>query len=1300
MRTNWVINVLVALSLLPAIQPAQAAHTAPEGESARAGSAVPESLLQFTAGGHALGFAAGGMYAATGDHALHVEFSGSNAIQPQSESAVGEQGEAAPLGRVTYPNLWDGITLTYTADPGGIYATTYTLAPGADPAVIRLQYNAPLALNEDGTLGIAFEAGKMTESAPVAWQEIGGRRLPVKAAFRLDGQEAGFALGSYDPQYGLTIDPVLAWNTFLGGLGDDFGTAIAVDGSGNVYVAGSSTAVWSDEGNPVRAHAGGGSDAFVAKLNSSGYIAWNTFLGGSGQDNGYGIAADGSGNVFVAGTSTAVWGSPVRAYTGGHDAFVAELDPNGTLVWNTFLGGSGGEFAYGIALDGSGNIYLGGYGDATWGTPVRAFAGDFDAFAAKLTSSGALTWNTFLGGSGTDKGYGIAVDSGGIVYLAGAGDAAWGSPLRAYTGGYDAFAAKLTSSGALTWNTFLGGGGNDIGDGIGLDGSGYVYVMGRSDAAWGSPVRAYTAGNDAFVVRISSSGTLSWQTFLGGAGDDIGYGFAVDGTGNSYVTGRSNASWGSPVNPLAGGYDSIIVKLDGSGALTWNTFVGAGGYDCGEGIAVDGSGNVYAAGSGNAAWGAPKRMFYSAYDAHAVKFNSSGALTWSTFLGGAESDYGNAIAVDGSGNVYVAGASSASWGTPLRSFSGDNDAFVAKLNSSGGLTWSTFLGGSGRDYGYSIAVDGSGNVCVAGSSSATWGSPVRGYTAGMGDAFAAKLNSSGALIWNTFLGGSPNDYGSGVAVDGSGNVYVAGGSEDTWGSPVRGFTASTGDAFAAKLTSSGALTWNTFLGGSGGDGGNGISVDMDGKVYIVGYTIDYSWGSPVRGLAGFYDVFAARLASDGALDWNTFLGGVDHDLGYGIDADGDGNVYVLGISCSAWGSPLRAYSGEYAAFVAKLNSSGALIWNTFLGGGGYDTGHGIALDGNGNIYVVGQSDGSWGSPLRAYSGKYDAFVVKLNSSGSLASNAFLGGAGDDTGNGIAVDGNGNAYVTGSTGTTWGSPVQAFADDPDAFVAKVSLPHACPLSGLPLYDFSGDCKTDVAVYRPATYAWYVRGQPSVSYGAAGDKPVPGDYNGDGTTDIAVFRPSTGAWYIRGQSSVYYGASGDLPVPRDYNGDGTTEIAVFRPSTGAWYVRGMATVYYGTSTDIPIPGDYDGDGDADIAVFRPSTGAWYVRGMTSVYYGVSTDIPVPGDYNGDGTTDIAVYRPSTGAWYIRGQASAYYGVSTDIPVPGDYDADGATELAVFRPATGAWYVQGQTTVYYGASGDIPIPELSTGKAGSAP
>src|SRR5204863_446303 len=154
---------------------------------------------------------------------------------------------------------------------------------------------------------------------------------------------------------------------------------------------------------------------------------------------------------------------------------------------------------------------------------------------------------------------------------------------------------------------------------------------------------------------------------------------------------------------------------------------------------------------------------------------------------------------------------------------GDYDAVAVKLDSNGNLIWNTFLGGTEHDEGYTIAVDGSGNVYMAGTCLATWGSPVRPFIGGGHDAFAAKLDSSGNFTWNTFLGGSGDDYGSGLAVDGSGNVYVEGFSTATWGSPDRAFSGGTYDAYAVKLDSSGNLTWNAFLGGSGADVANGTT---------------------------------------------------------------------------------------------------------------------------------------------------------------------------------------------------------------------------------------------------------------------------------------------------------------------------------------------------------------------------------------------------------------------------------------------------------------------------------------------
>ena len=241
------------------------------------------------------------------------------------------------------------------------------------------------------------------------------------------------------------------------------------------------------------------------------------------------------------------------------------------------------------------------------------------------------------------------------------------------------------------------------------------------------------------------------------------------------------------------------------------------------------------------------------------------------------------------------------------------------------------------------------------------------------------------------------------------------------------------------------------------------------------------------------------------------------------------------------------------------------------------------------------------------------------------------------------------------------------------------------------DFVGNGSTDVAVFRPSTGRWYVRGAAPVKWGVTGDIPVPGDYDGNGTTDIAVFRPSTGRWYVRGAAPVEWGVTGDIPVPGDYDGNGTTDIAVFRPSTGRWYVRGAAPVEWGVTGDIPVPGDYDGNGITDIAVFRPSTGRWYVRGAAPVKWGVTGDIPVPGDYDGNGTTDIAVFRPANGTWYELGLGSIQYGQREDLPVAGAYGTDYRADPGIFRPGDGTWFLDGpygQKIIRYGAPGDIPV------------
>jgi hypothetical protein len=535
---------------------------------------------------------------------------------------------AQPLTRVTYANVWDGIDVRYEAVSGGIIKSTYIVAPGADVSQIRLRYNTAVAIEPDGSLRLAFETGEMRESAPVAWQEIAGARVPVQVAFQTSEVSetsevlVGFAIGEYNRAFPLVIDPTLAWNTFLPSVSAGWGYSIAVDGSGNVYIAGDSSVSW---GTPVNAHAGD-YDAFVAKLNSSGVRQWHTFLGSMYPDLGSGIAVDGSGNVYVVGTSWAAWGTPVNAFAGGPDAFVAKLNSSGVLQWHTFLGSGDSDSGSGIAVDGSGNVYIVGTSHASWETPVNAFAGGSDAFVAKLNNSGVRQWHTFLGSESGDGGRDIAVDGSGNVYMIGKSDASWGTPVNPYAGGEDVFAAKLNSNGVRQWHTFLGSGGDDEGSGIAVDGSGNVYVVGASSAVWGTPMNPYAGGWDAFAAKLNNSGVRQWNTFLGSGDWDWGHGIAVDGSGNVYVVGGSDATWGTPVNTFAGGGDAFAVQLNNSGVRQWHTFLGSGEWDWGCGIAVDGSGNVYVVGGSNATWGTPVNAFAGWSDAFVAKLAVGGVV--------------------------------------------------------------------------------------------------------------------------------------------------------------------------------------------------------------------------------------------------------------------------------------------------------------------------------------------------------------------------------------------------------------------------------------------------------------------------------------------------------------------------------------------------------------------------------------------------------------------------------------------------------------------------------------------------
>lgn len=891
-------------------------------------------------------------------------------IGKPSEWTVNQPGYA----KARYAAIRDGVDLVFESRPHGV-EYSFEVAPGADAGGLRMRYDGATAVrvSERGdAVEVTTGLGTFRESGLLAYQDVPGGRREVAARYRSTGDDTyEIELGEYDATLPLVVDPTIAWSTYVGGRfasdpwrASEFAWAAAVDVLGDLVVAGTTDA--KDIATPGVFQTTApdlNANSFIAKIKGDGSgIAWATYLGSAVPT---GLAFDSARNVYMTGwtglANFPIVGGFQSQPHGGENAVVAKLSADGaTLLWSSYLGGNSSDHGLAIAVDGSNNVYV---------------AGQTHSF-------------TFPVMNGVDSGW----DFDG-----------------------NAFVTKIAASGStILWSSRLGGSLFDAARGIALDGALNVYVAGSTQSSdfptsTGSLSRTLGGSSDAFVFKLNPAGTaMSWSTYLGGTQYEEGRAIAVDTQNNVYVGGFT----GSPDFPVKGGFqmsflgqfDGFVTKLNNTGTRTiWSSFLGGDGGDLIYGLAIDSSRNVYVVGQTNSSSFPVPNGFrtqnFSNPGGFVTKVRAAGnSLAWSSYTGGHTTDIATAVAVDAAGNAFVVGSTNS--GSLIatdngfdQTLGGMGDAYVLKVATGGALLWGSYYGGQYTD-GYeelrAAAVDGAGNVYLTGNTNsvdfpATPGAydltkedsslPTLTH-----DAFVTKLSSAGALVWSTYLGGELDDVGRAVAVDGLSNVYVSG-TTASWQFPViaGGYrTEFDGhDMFVAKLNPTGSdLLWSTFLGGIAGfDTPNAIALDGALNVVVVGQVSSADF--PIAGggydsaMSGQNDAFVLRLSASGsALHWSTFLGGGATENAFAVALDGNGRVHVVGETSSGdfpvpGGFDTSYSGGNTEAFVAKLSANGKILtWASFLGGNGSDTALDVAVNGAGDLFVAGET-GSFDFPVTA-----------------------------------------------------------------------------------------------------------------------------------------------------------------------------------------------------------------------------------------------------------------------------------------------------------------------------------------------